>query len=204
MRWIPSNAPESRTPSNHRNTRSRRPRCVSDFERFRSVTQARRVGGSAPESLRAIAAEGGAKTPAKIGSAEVHRCRASAADPRAEKLTWTNRKSASRSSMLEACLSGWRSRRCGTAWPWTMGAGGEPAGLVDHRANCEIVGPGPDSGRSPYTNRNSSDTVCCCGEQVAPEAEQVAVARIQTCDRASAHQRHLVGDSDALKAARPM
>ncbi len=133
-------------------------------------------------------------TPAKIGPRKFTVSRQRSRSSK-EKLTCTNRKSAS--------LLPRRQRAQGGTHPdakW-LGCEGrvrtEPPGFVDHRANREIVGPSPCLGPIAVDEKKLVDPVRRSGEQVALEAENVAIPGVQTRDRASAHQRHLVGDSDA-------
>jgi hypothetical protein len=77
-----------------------------------------------------------------------------------------------------------------------MGAG-ELSRLGDHRANGQIVRTRAGFGPVPVDEQELINSVGGCGEQIAPEAEQVAVPCVEARDRPSSHQSDLVGNRDA-------
>ena len=60
-----------------------------------------------------------------------------------------------------------------------------------------MVGAAPGLGPVAVDEEELVDAVRGGGQEVTAEAEQVAIARVETRDRPAAHPRHFVGDGDA-------
>jgi hypothetical protein len=75
--------------------------------------------------------------------------------------------------------------------------GGAGAGFLDHGADGQLAGPPAGARLVAVDEQELADAVGGGGEQVAAEAEQVAVARVDAGDAAPAHGLHLVRDRDA-------
>ena len=74
---------------------------------------------------------------------------------------------------------------------------GEVARHVDHGSHREVVGSSSRLGSVAVHEEELLDAVGRRGEQVAPEAEQVAVPGVDARDGAAPHLRDLVGHGDA-------
>ena len=97
-----------------------------------------------------------------------------------------------------------RSDRAAVTVPARNGASpGERPDLVDHLAHRELARARADRRVVAVHEEELVDAVRGGGEQVAPQAEQVAVARVEARDRTAAHRLDLVRDRDARHRRAP-
>ena len=73
----------------------------------------------------------------------------------------------------------------------------ERADLLHHPPHRHVVGAPPDVGAVAVDEEELVDAVGGGRQQVAAEAEHVAVAGVEAGDRPPAHRGHLVGDGEA-------
>ena len=74
---------------------------------------------------------------------------------------------------------------------------GERADLLDHRPDGQVAGPVPGRRLVAVDEEELVHAVRRGGQQVPPEAEQVAVAGVEAGDAPPAHRLDLAGDRDA-------